>query len=82
MADLPLYPGTPRWVKVSAIVVGVLVLLFIVLVLTGVGGPHGPGRHMLSGDASGQTPPSGVAQAPTPSGGGPGGNRASPSTSP
>lgn len=39
-------PGMPRWVKIAAIVVGVLILLFLVLQLTGVGGEHGPGRHM------------------------------------
>lgn len=37
--------GMPRWVKVSAIVVGVLVLLALIVVLTGLGGGHGPGRH-------------------------------------
>jgi hypothetical protein len=38
--------GIPRWVRMSGIIVGVLVLLVIVLALTGVlGGPHGPGRH-------------------------------------
>ena len=42
--DLP--PRMPRWVKVSAIVVGVLVLLLLVLQLTGIGGEHGPGRHV------------------------------------
>ena len=40
-------PRMPRWVKVAAIVVGALVLIFIVLQLTGVGGQHGPGRHTL-----------------------------------
>jgi hypothetical protein len=36
-------PGMPRWVKVSGIIVGVLILLVIVLALTGVlGGQHGP----------------------------------------
>lgn len=39
--------GTPRWVKVFGIVVLVLVLLFVVVQVTGVGGPHGPGRHAL-----------------------------------
>lgn len=53
MADLPPYPGTPRWVKVSGIVVAVLVLLVVILVFTGVGGPHGPGRHIPGGDTSG-----------------------------
>ena len=41
----------PRWVRVAAIVVGALVLIFIVLQLLGVGGQHGPGRHTL-GDMS------------------------------
>lgn len=36
--------GTPRWVKVFAIILGVLVLLIIVLVLFG-GRNHGPRRH-------------------------------------
>ncbi len=38
--------GMPRWVKVSLIVVVVLVLTFIVLQFLGIGGRHGPGRHM------------------------------------
>jgi hypothetical protein len=45
--------GTPRWVKVFGIVVLLLVLLFVVLRLTGVGGQHGPARHTLDGDTSG-----------------------------
>ncbi len=57
MADLPSYPGTPRWVKVSGIVVGVLVLLVVIMVFTGVGGPHGPSRHMRSDDALGDAWP-------------------------
>jgi len=60
MAEPPLYPGTPRWVKVFGIIVIVLVLLFGGLKLFGVGGEHGPGRHTPSGDARGQAPPSGV----------------------
>jgi hypothetical protein len=35
--------GTPRWVKVSAIVVLILVLMVVVMLV--VGGNHGPGRH-------------------------------------
>ena len=46
-------PGMPRWVKVAAIVVGVLILVFLVLQLTGVAGDHGPGRH----SSAGITPP-------------------------
>ncbi|WP_284735562.1 hypothetical protein [Dongia deserti] len=45
MADLPPYPGTPRWVTVSGTVIGGLVMLVAVLALAGVAGPHGPGRH-------------------------------------
>jgi hypothetical protein len=59
MADLPPYPGTPRWVKVSGIIVAVLVLLVALILFTGVGGPHGPGRHAFSGDVVEETKPSG-----------------------
>jgi hypothetical protein len=47
MADLPPYPGTPRWVKVFGIIGIVVVLLVSIILVTGVGGPggHGPGRH-------------------------------------
>ena len=41
--------GTPRWVKVSGIIVLILVVLFIILQLTGVAGDHGPGRHAAPG---------------------------------
>ncbi|MFC5799786.1 hypothetical protein [Streptomyces formicae] len=50
MADSPRYPNvpprTPRWVKVSGTIVGVLILLVVILKLTGLGDEHGPGRHM------------------------------------
>jgi hypothetical protein len=38
--------GTPRWVKVSAIIAVILVVLVVVMLLVG-GGPggHGPKRH-------------------------------------
>jgi hypothetical protein len=48
-ADVP--PGTPRWVKVTAIVVGLLILLFLVLQLTGIAGEHGPGMHASTGQS-------------------------------
>lgn len=38
-------PGMPRWVKWTVIVVGVLIALFVVLQLTGIGGDHSPDRH-------------------------------------
>jgi hypothetical protein len=61
MSHLPPYPGMPRWVKVSGIVVGVLVLLAVIITVTGMGGPHGPGRHTWSAEtgernATGQAP--------------------------
>ncbi len=49
-------PRAPRWVKVSAIIVGVLIVLAVIVMLAGVGGEHGPGRHM---GAAG-TPPIGA----------------------
>ena len=50
-------PAMPRWVKVSMIVVGALLLVFVVLKLTGAGGQHGPGLHQRSqGLASVVTP--------------------------
>jgi hypothetical protein len=52
--DGPRTTGMPRWVKVFAIVVLGLVLLFVVANLTGIGGNHGPGRH---GDGDDQEQP-------------------------
>ena len=37
--------GTPTWVKRLGIGVLVLVAVFIVLQVSGIGGHHGPGRH-------------------------------------
>jgi hypothetical protein len=39
-------------VKVFVIIALVLVLLAVVVLVTGVGGDHGPGRHMPSGGPS------------------------------
>jgi Mn2+/Fe2+ NRAMP family transporter len=36
---------TPRWVKIFGIVVLALILLVAVVIVTGLGGEHGPGRH-------------------------------------
>ncbi len=57
-------PRAPRWVKVAAIVVGVLVLLFIVLQLLGVGGAHGPGRHSSGSQTAGHSVSDGRAAPP------------------
>ncbi len=56
MADLPPY-RTPRWVKIIGIVALVLVLLVGIMLVTGLGGPHGPSRHLRSGGAGVYTPP-------------------------
>ena len=44
--DLP--AGIPRWVKVFGVMAVILVLLVVVVIFTGIGGPHGPGRHLRS----------------------------------
>ena len=78
MADLPPYrdpsddtsvrPGIPRWVKVFGIIVIVLVLLVGIIMVTGIGGQHGPGRHIPSGGSGGQIAPSNVIEDYTPTG--------------
>jgi hypothetical protein len=76
MADPPSYPhagddsdvtrdraaitGTPRWVRVVGIVALVVVLVFVILMVVGDPGAHGPGRHMFSAHSAGQTLPSDV----------------------
>jgi hypothetical protein len=50
-------PGTPRWVKVFAIIALVIILLLVIMMVAG-GGTHGPSRHVPSGDAGHQMPPS------------------------
>ena len=47
LGDTP--PGLPRWVKVAAIVVGLLILIAVFLQLTGLAGEHGPGMHSSLG---------------------------------
>jgi hypothetical protein len=37
-------PDVPRWLKVSGLVLGLVVLLVVVAMLL-LGGDHGPGRH-------------------------------------
>jgi len=48
MADHAPYPGIPRWVKIFGIVGIVVVLLAVIIILAGVGGEHGPVRHVPS----------------------------------
>jgi len=54
-ADRP--PSTPRWVKVTGIIVGVLVLVFVILLFIRGPGGHGPGMH---GGGGGEAPASSV----------------------
>jgi hypothetical protein len=61
MADPPAYP-TPRWVKVCGVIGLLVVVLVVVLMLTGRGGEHGPGRHGLDGDAGRHTPAASVTE--------------------
>ena len=80
MADLPYDPdtgvepdrrspiGTPRWVKVFGIIALVLVLLLGILLLTGIAGDHGPGRHLPTGRADDHRLPASVVNAQTPPG--------------
>jgi hypothetical protein len=44
-SDYALTYSTPRWVKIFGIVALVLVMLIAVVLITGLGGEHGPGRH-------------------------------------
>jgi hypothetical protein len=64
-------PGTPRWVKVSAIIAFVLIVLVVVVLIVG-GGRHGPGRHFGSEGAGGNAAPAEVPGLHTPPPGVPG----------
>ena len=47
--------GPPRWVKVSAIVAGILLLVVVAVMLLS-GGQHGPARHGFGLDAPASSP--------------------------
>jgi hypothetical protein len=51
MADPRSYPGAPRWVKVSGIVVGVVALLLVVLIHVS-GGHNIPATGGLGGHSA------------------------------
>lgn len=55
--------GAPRWVKITGLAVGSLLVLFVVLRLAGVGAQHGPGQHTPDGQS-----PATVTQEHTPPG--------------
>ena len=59
-ADGATPPRTPRWVKISALVVLIIAVLVVILMVVG-GGEHGPGRH-TGGNDSVQSPASGAPQ--------------------
>jgi len=40
MADVPAYPGTPRWVKALGLISGALLVVFVVVHLAGGGFRH------------------------------------------
>ena len=48
--------STPRWVKVFGIIALVLVLLAGIIMFAGIGGEHGPSRHIPSGNAGDTVP--------------------------
>lgn len=41
-------PNTPRWVKAFGIIALVALLLVVINFISGIGGPHGPGRHIAT----------------------------------
>ena len=45
----------PRWVTVLLVAAAVLAVLALVVVLTGLGGGHGPGRHLGASSLSAPT---------------------------
>ena len=45
-------PSMPRWVKASLLLLALLALLFVILKLTGIGGNHGPSRHLSITDVT------------------------------
>lgn len=58
-------PGTPRWVKVFAFVFIFVILLIAVVLVTDLGGPHGPGRHVPSAEPAGDTSSGNAADTPS-----------------
>ena len=53
--------GTPRWVKIFASIALALLVVVVVMLATGRGGSHGPGRHAPSAGTTGtHTAPSGA----------------------
>jgi uncharacterized cupredoxin-like copper-binding protein len=55
--------ATPHWVKVFGLIAVVLLVVVAVVLVTGLGGPHGPGRHMASGSLTDIGGPAAAAEA-------------------
>ena len=55
-------PVTPRWVKVSGAIALLLVLVFVVVLVAGGSGQHGPGRHSGEGARPVQAAPPSAAE--------------------
>ena len=53
--NVPVY-RTPRWVKVLGVIALVLILLVAVVLVSGLGGEHSPGRHLPSADGGHTSP--------------------------
>jgi hypothetical protein len=60
--------GVPRWVVISGIIAAIIVLGVVIVLLTGLGGEHGPGRHEPGAESSSATPASSMEHTP-PAGG-------------
>jgi hypothetical protein len=52
----PAAAGTPRWVKVFIGIALVAAILVVILLVSGRGGGHGPGRHAGAAVAGADTP--------------------------
>lgn len=48
---------TPRWVKILGLSAVVLIVLVGIAMVTGIGGTHGPWRHMSPSQTEGTTSP-------------------------
>ena len=59
-------PATPRWVKIAAGVVGLIILAVVLKITVGGGASHGPGMHggLGGGSASAPVPALATAYAP------------------
>ena len=49
--------GVPRWVRIFAIAAAALFVLVVIVLVTGLGGSHGPWRHMPFGTTSDEAAP-------------------------